>query len=65
MTDWFETERLWEVSHDFLFPESRLRETDAEVEKILTLVGTPRHDALDLVAGRGARPFLSRSAACA
>lgn len=53
MSSWFELERLWEVSFDFLFPKSRFDETPAEVGEILALVGAPVGDALDIGCGPG------------
>ncbi|HEX4478505.1 MAG TPA: class I SAM-dependent methyltransferase [Polyangiaceae bacterium] len=53
MSEWFENERLWEASFDWMFPARRIDETDAEVQSILALVeGSPR-DALDLCCGPG------------
>src|SRR5437773_1202125 len=53
MDQWFEIERLWEVSYDFLFPKKRLEETENEVDRILELVGAPVRNALDLCCGPG------------
>jgi len=53
MTQWFETERLWEVSYDFLFSKKRFEQTENEVDQLLALVGAPVRDALDLCCGPG------------
>lgn len=53
MSDWFELERLWELSFDFLFPKSRFDATPDEVANILSLVGIPIADALDIGCGPG------------
>lgn len=53
MTDWFDTERLWELAFDFLFPAERIEGTEREVESILSLVGNSVRDALDMPCGPG------------
>lgn len=53
MSEWFENERLWEVSFDSMFPARRIEETDAEVQSILALVGGSPREALDLCCGPG------------
>jgi SAM-dependent methyltransferase len=56
MTEWFEDESLWTDLYPFTFSDERLRLGEAEVAKILALVGLPApagKAALDLCCGPG------------
>jgi SAM-dependent methyltransferase len=53
MSEWFETEALWEKTFPLLFPESRFAGTPKEIEDLLALVAGEPKDALDLCCGPG------------
>lgn len=53
MSEWFEDESFWIEMYPHLFPEERLRASEEEVDRILSLVGFQGTSVLDLCCGPG------------
>jgi SAM-dependent methyltransferase len=53
MSKWYENDRFWEKTFAFMFPEGRIAGTTQELDDLLTLIGAPARDALDLCCGPG------------
>lgn len=56
--EWFADDALWAATYSTMFPESRLAQAPAEIERILALVGQPPTDVLDLACGPGRHSVL-------
>jgi SAM-dependent methyltransferase len=53
MSNWYENDRFWEKTFPFMFPATRFEATANQMTELLSLIGEPVSDVLDLCCGPG------------